>query len=67
LRDFSRWAKGAYIEIADFGLAAFSIFLMQSVSFLVYQRALEMGQGRSNGQTLFEIVDAKGKVTYSMA
>jgi hypothetical protein len=67
LRDFSRWAKEAYIEIADFGLAAFSMFFMQSASFLAYQCALELGQGRSNGQTLFEIVDAKGKVTYSMA
>jgi hypothetical protein len=67
LRDFSRWAKEAYIEIVDFGLAAFSMFFMQSASFLAYQCALERGQGRSNGQTLFEIVDAKGKVTYSMA
>ena len=28
---------------------------MQSASFLAYQRALEKGQGRSNGQTLFGI------------
>ena len=45
----------AHIEIADFGLAAFSMFFMQSASFLAYQRALEKGQGRSNGQTLFGI------------
>ena len=58
---------GRNIENANFGLAAFSIFFMQSASFLAYQRALEMGQGRSNGQTLFEIVDENGRVTYSMA
>ena len=28
------------------------MFFMQSASFLAYQRALEKGQGRSNGQTL---------------
>jgi hypothetical protein len=31
------------------------MFFMQSASFLAYQRALEKGQGRSNGQTLFGI------------
>jgi hypothetical protein len=39
----------------DFGLSAFSMFFMQSESFLSYQRALENGQKRSNCQTLFEI------------
>src|SRR6202521_3110325 len=47
--------RGGNIESADFGLAAFSMFFMQSASFLAYQRALEKGQGRSNGQTLFGI------------
>src|SRR6202161_3889619 len=50
-----RKGRGGNIEIADFGLAAFSMFFMQSASFLAYQRALEKGQGRSNGQTLFGI------------
>ena len=50
-----RKGRGGNIEIADFGLAAFSMFFMQSGSFLAYQRALEKGQGRSNGQTLFGI------------
>jgi hypothetical protein len=31
------------------------MFFMQSASFLAYQRALEKGQGRSNGQALFGI------------
>jgi hypothetical protein len=39
--------------MADIGLAAFSIFFMQSPSFLAHQRALAAGQGRSNCQTLF--------------
>jgi hypothetical protein len=51
----ARMGRGGNIEIADFGLAAFSMFFMQSASFLAYQRALEKGQGRSNGRTLFGI------------
>ena len=41
--------------MADFGLAAFALFFMQSASFLSFQRTLEKGQGRSNCQTLFGI------------
>ena len=41
--------------MADIGLAAFSIFFMQSPSFLAHQRALEGGRGRSNCQGLFGI------------
>lgn len=40
-------------RIADFSLAAFSIFFMQSPSFLAYQRQLSDGHGRSNCETLF--------------
>ena len=39
--------------IADIGMAAFSIFFMQSPSFLAYQRQLSEGHGRSNCETLF--------------
>jgi hypothetical protein len=39
--------------MADFGLAAFAPFFMQSPSFLAHQRHLETGRGRSNCQTLF--------------
>ena len=39
--------------MADIGLSAFSVFFMQSPSFLAHQRRLEEGQGRSNCQTLF--------------
>src|SRR3954467_15907474 len=34
-------------------MAAFSVFFMQSPSFLGHQRALAAGHGRSNCQTLF--------------
>jgi len=39
--------------IADIGLAAFSVFFMQSPSFLAHQRRLEEGHGRSNCESLF--------------
>src|SRR5271170_2383222 len=51
----ARKGRGGNIEISDFGVSAFSTFFMQSASFLAYQRGLEKGQGRSNGQTLFGI------------
>jgi len=39
--------------MADIGLAAFSVFFMQSPSFLAHQQHLARGQGRSNCETLF--------------
>jgi hypothetical protein len=51
----ARKGRGGNIEISDFGVSAFSMFFMQSGSFLAYQRALEKGQGRSNGRSLFGI------------
>lgn len=39
--------------MADIGLSAFSIFFMQSPSFLSHQRSFETGRGHSNCQTLF--------------
>ena len=50
-----RKGRGGNIAMADFGLSAFSLFFMQSASFLAFQRGLEQGQGRSNCQTLFGI------------
>src|SRR5580704_10023876 len=47
----ARKGRGGNIEIFDFGLSAFSMFFMQSASFLTYQRTLERGHGRSNCQT----------------
>ena len=40
-------------SMADIGLSAFSLFFMQSESFLAHQRALEAGRKRSNCQSLF--------------
>lgn len=39
--------------MADIGLGAFSLFFMQSPSFLAHQEALAAGGGRSNCLTLF--------------
>src|SRR3954447_22681339 len=44
--------NGSY-AMADFGLAAFSVFFAQSPSFLAHQRQLAAGHGRSNANTLF--------------
>lgn len=43
----------AVYTMADIGLSAFSLFFMQSESFLSYQRALEEGWKSSNCRTLF--------------
>ena len=47
-----RKGEGVY-SMADIGLSAFSLFFMQSESFLSYQRSLEEGRKVSNCQTLF--------------
>jgi hypothetical protein len=51
----AREGRSGNIAVEDFGLSAFSMFFMQSESFLSFQRALEKGQKRSNCQTLFGI------------
>lgn len=48
-----RVGSNARYEMSDIGLAAFSVFFMQSPSFLAHQRVLEEGRGRSNAETLF--------------
>jgi hypothetical protein len=48
-----RRGKNSTYSMADFALAAFAPFFMQSPSFLAHQRHLGTGQGRSNCQTLF--------------
>jgi len=46
--------KGAGLySMADIGLSAFSLFFMQSESFLSHQRSLEEGRKTSNCHTLF--------------
>ena len=41
--------------MGDIGMAAFSVFFMQSPSFLAHQRHFEAGHGRSNCGSLFGI------------
>jgi hypothetical protein len=50
-----RRGKNTHLSMADIGMAAFSVFFMQSPSFLAHQRQLcaGAGHGRSNCETLF--------------
>ena len=50
-----RRGMNATYRIGDIGMAAFSVFFMQSPSFLAHQRQLEEGHGRSNCASLFGI------------
>jgi hypothetical protein len=43
-------------SMGDIGMAAFSVFFMQSPSFLAHQRRLEQGHGRSNCASMFGII-----------
>jgi len=52
LADPRRGSNRRY-TMADVGMAALSVFLMQSPSFLAHQRALAEGRARSNAHTLF--------------
>lgn len=49
----NRCAERVAYSMADIGLSAFSLFFMQSESFLAYQRRLQDGLGTSNCRTLF--------------
>ena len=48
-----RTGSNSRYAMADIALSAFSIFFMQSPSFLAHQRALEDRRGHSNCRTLF--------------
>ena len=48
-----RTGSNSSYAMADFVMAAFAAFFMQSPSFLAHQRHLETAQGRSNCRTLF--------------
>ena len=43
--------------LVDAGLSAFSVFFMQSPSFLEHQRTLEQAHGENNARTLFGVHD----------
>lgn len=49
----TRQGMEADYTMADIGMSAFSLFFMQSESFLSHQRRLAQGRGTSNCQTLF--------------
>jgi hypothetical protein len=55
-----RRGRNTTYDMADFALAAFAPFFMQSRSFLAHQRHLATGQGRSNCQTLFGLSKIPG-------
>ena len=57
IRDFpdSRKGKNAVYRIRDAALSAFSVFFMQSPSFLAHQKAMLMKKGKNNAQTVFNI------------
>ena len=48
-----RKGKNKTYSMVDAALSTFSIFFMQSPSFLEYQRSLEQTHGKNNAQTLF--------------
>lgn len=50
-----RKGKNKRYTMVDAGLSAFSVFFMQSPSFLEYQRSLEQRLGKNNAQTLFGV------------
>jgi hypothetical protein len=50
-----RFGANTTYPMADIGMAAFSVFFMQSPSFLAHQRHFEEGHGRSNCASLFGI------------
>lgn len=52
-----RRGKNTRYTVVDAGLSAFSVFFMQSPSFLEYQRSLNQRLGKNNAQTLFGVHD----------
>lgn len=50
-----RKGKNTKYTIKDAGLGAFAVFLIQSPSFLAYQRQMKRIKGRSNAESLFRM------------
>ncbi len=53
--DVRKPSNNAKYKVADGILAAFSVFFMQSSSFLEHQRLLQNKKGRSNARSLFQV------------
>jgi hypothetical protein len=50
-----RTGDNTQYSMADFALAAFSVFFTQCPSFLSYQTGLEQARGRNNARSLFQV------------
>jgi len=59
-----RQGSNCRYEIADAGLAAFSVFFMQSPSFLAHQRDMQRRKGKNNAQSMFgvELIPSDGQI-----
>ena len=59
-----RRGRNIRYKIADAGLAAFSVFCMQSPSFLAYQRQMEEQRAENNARSLFgvEMIPSDGQI-----
>ena len=55
LPDTRRPGGNSRYVMADAALSAFSVFFMQSPSFLAWQRSMQESQGRNNAQSLFGV------------
>jgi len=52
-----RKGKNSQYEMADAGMGAFSVFFTQCTSFLAHQEEMKRNKGRSNAESLFELVN----------
>ena len=55
LPDYRKLGNNTHYKIVDAALAAFSVFFMQSPSFLAHQRDMHRRKGRDNVATLFGV------------
>lgn len=56
MKDPRQASNGRKYNLSDAVLAAFSLFFMQSASFLEHQRHMDSNHGKSNAQTLFGMI-----------
>jgi len=52
-----RTGKNSIYDLPDVGMSAFSVFFIQSPSFLAHQRDMKLRKGRSNAESLFRLGD----------
>lgn len=52
-----RTGKNSQYEMTDAGLGAFSVFFIQCASFLEHQEEMKRTKGRSNAESLFEMLN----------